>query len=74
MTAPAGSEALGWMLRSVLLRPAHLQLTLWLLATLLYGVAAGVLLNGHPYVAGAVITAVWLAATWRGLHSLKDGC
>jgi hypothetical protein len=69
MAAPARSKALGWTLHAILLRPGHLQLALWLLATVVYGVAAGVLLNGHPYVAGAVITAVWLAATWRGLRS-----
>jgi hypothetical protein len=46
----------------------HRPLSLWLLSTLLYGTIAGAMLHDHPYVAGAVITAVWLAATWRGLH------
>jgi hypothetical protein len=55
------------MLRAVLRNPTQLPLALWLLATLLYGAVAGALLHEHPYVAGAVITAIWVAATWRGL-------
>jgi hypothetical protein len=54
------------MIRAVLRDPSHVPLTLWLLATLLYGTVAGALLHAQPYVAGAVITAVWVAATWRG--------
>jgi len=59
------------MIGAVLLCPRHAPLTLWFLATLLYGAAAGALLHDHPYVAGAVITAIWLAATWRGLRHLQ---
>jgi hypothetical protein len=33
---------------------------------LLYGALAGALLYERPYVAGAVLAAVWLAAIWRG--------
>jgi hypothetical protein len=43
-----------------------LPLALWLAGTLLYGTIAGVLLHEHPYVAGAVLAAVWLSAIWRG--------
>ena len=35
------------------------------------GTAAGALITGHPYIAGAAITAAWLAATWRGIHHLR---
>ena len=67
MSTPPTNRALR-MIGAVLRNPAHLPLALWLLATLLYGTVAGALLHDQPYVAGAVITAVWVAATWRGLH------
>lgn len=53
-------------MRALLLGRRHLPLALWLLATMVYGAVAGVLLQERPYVAGAVVTAVWLAAIWRG--------
>jgi hypothetical protein len=59
------------MIRAAIRDPSLLPLALWLLATLLYGTVAGALLHEQPYVAGAVITAVWVAATWRGLHIFK---
>ena len=34
--------------------------------------AAGALVSGHPYVAGAVITSAWLAATRRGIRHLQS--
>jgi len=47
--------------------PCHLPLTLALLAAVLSGTTAGVLLRDHPLAAAATITAVWGAGTWRGL-------
>jgi hypothetical protein len=41
-------------------------------ATVLAGTAAGALLSGHPYVAGAVITTAWAAGTWRGIRHLQS--
>lgn len=51
----------------MLLRARHLRLTLWLGATLIYGTAAGTLLQSEPMIAGLVMTAVWVAAIWGPL-------
>lgn len=51
----------------MLLRARHLRLALWLAATLVYGTAAGTLLQPEPVVAGLVMTAVWVAAIWGPL-------
>jgi hypothetical protein len=60
-----------WVFASFAFCPCHLPVTLGLLAFLLSGTAAGALLLSHPYAAGAVITAVWLAGTWRGVRYLR---
>jgi hypothetical protein len=41
------------------------------MALLLGGTAAGALLRAHPYIAGAVVTALWIAGTWRGLALVR---
>jgi hypothetical protein len=61
-----------WIMGAFLICPCHLPLTLWLAATLLGGTALGAALWGHRVIAGAVITLVWLAATWRGFHLLRS--
>ena len=66
MGAPERPERSVVAMRALLLGRRHLPLALWLLGTLLYGTVAGVLLHEVPYVAGAVVTAVWVAAIWRG--------
>jgi hypothetical protein len=63
---------LAWLIGALLICPCHLPLTLGLAATVLAGTAAGALVSGHPYVAGAVITSAWLAATWRGIRHLQS--
>ena len=65
MSVSDETERAAWMFRALLLCRRHLPLALWLLGTLLYGTIAGALLHEHPYVAGAVLTAVWLGAIWR---------
>ena len=67
--APAANpvSALGPML----LRSRHSRLTLWLAATLIYGMAAGTLLQPEPVVAGLVMTAVWVAAIWGPLAARR---
>ncbi len=64
-------RGLAWVIGALLICPCHLPLTLGLAATLLSGTAAAALLHDHPYVAGAVITMVWLAATWRGIRQIQ---
>lgn len=68
-----GSQAKGllWLAGGFLFCPCHLPLTLWLISALLAGTAAGALLRDHVVAAGLVISAIWLAATWRGLRLLK---
>ncbi|HYB96757.1 MAG TPA: hypothetical protein VEC39_17420 [Vicinamibacterales bacterium] len=46
-------------------------MTLAALAVLLGGMAAGALLRAHPYLAGAIVTLVWAAGTWRGFVLVK---
>ena len=76
MNASSETRGVLWLIGALLLCPCHLPLTLWLLGTLLYGTVAGVLLHEHPLVAGAVISVVWLAATWRAVRLLdaKQAC
>jgi hypothetical protein len=40
-------------------------------ATALSGTALGIALRAHLYVAGALVTIVWAAATWRGIVLLR---
>jgi len=63
----AENRGLAWVLGAFVICPCHLPLTLWAAAALLSGTTAGLLLRQHIYVAGAVISAVWAAATWRGI-------
>jgi hypothetical protein len=46
-------------------------MALGLATTLLAGTAAGVLLRAHLVLAGIVITAAWVAGTWRGIHLMR---
>ena len=66
----AENRGLAWVIASFVLCPCHLPITLWWMALLLSGTAAGALLRSHPIVAGVVVTAVWLAGTGRGVRYL----
>ena len=57
---------MAWMIGAFVFCPCHLPITLGALALLLGGTAAGALLRAHPYVAGIVVTLLWVAGTWRG--------
>jgi MerE protein len=71
MTATqAENRGLAWVIASFALCPCHLPITLWWMALLLSGTAAGALLRSHPIVAAVIVTAVWLAGTWRGVRYL----
>jgi MerE protein len=71
-SAHAERRGLAWVIGAFVICPCHLPLTLGLAATLLSGTAVGALIRGHPYIAGAAITAAWVAATWRGVHHLRS--
>ena len=58
---------MAWMIGAFVFCPCHLPITLSVLALMLGGTAAGALLRAHPYIAGAIVTLLWIAGTWRGL-------
>jgi hypothetical protein len=64
----AENRGLAWVIGSFVLCPCHLPITLWWMALLLSGTAAGALLRSHPVIAGVVVTVLWLAGTWRGVR------
>ena len=66
----AENRGLAWVIGSFVLCPCHLPITLWWVALLLSGTAAGTLLRSHPLIAGVVVTVLWLAGTWRGIRYL----
>lgn len=65
------NRGLVWVIGAFLICPCHLPITLGLATTLLAGTAAGVLLRAHTLAAGILITAAWVAGTWRGIHQLR---
>lgn len=67
----AENRGLAWVIGAFVICPCHLPLTLGLAATLLGGTAAGAALRGHPFVAGTVIAAAWVAATWHGIRLMR---
>ena len=71
---PAQLEKRGlwWVAGAFVFCPCHLPITLSVLALLLGGTAAGALLRAHPYVAAAVVTALWAAGTWRGFSLIRS--
>ena len=70
---PAQLENRGmlWMIGAFVFCPCHLPLTLGALALLLGGTTIGVLLRAHPYIAAAIVTALWAAGTWRGFALIR---
>jgi Fe2+ transport system protein B len=67
----AENRGLAWVIGAFLICPCHLPLTMVLASTVLASTTAGVLLRAHPLAAGIVITAAWVAGTWRGIHHLR---
>ena len=63
---------MAWMIGAFVFCPCHLPITLAALAFLLGGTAAGVALRAHPYVAAAIVTALWAAGTWRGYALIRS--
>jgi cytochrome c biogenesis protein CcdA len=67
----AENRGLAWVVGAFVICPCHLPLTLWGIAALLSGTAAGVLLREHVYAAGAAISVLWAAATWHGVRYFR---
>ena len=66
------NRGLAWLIGGFLICPCHLPMLLGLAGTVLAGTVLGALVSGHPYVAGAIITTAWAAATWRGIRHLQS--
>ena len=66
----AENRGLAWVIGAFVFCPCHLPITLWWIALLLSGTAAGALLRNHLVLAGVIVTVVWAAGTWRGIRYL----
>jgi mercuric ion transport protein len=62
-----------WVIGAFVFCPCHLPITLSVLALLLGGTAAGVALRAHPFIAGTIVTVLWIAGTWRGFNLIRSG-
>ena len=60
-----------WIAGAFILCPCHLPITLWVIGALLSGTALGAAFTGHVFVAGAVISIVWLVATLHGFNLMR---
>jgi len=66
------NRGMAWVIGAFVFCPCHLPITLSALALLLGGTAAGAMLGAHPYLAGAVVTLIWAAGTWRGFALVRS--
>jgi hypothetical protein len=67
----AHRRGVAWIIGAFVFCPCHLPITLWVVAALLSGTAAGALVLGHPYLSGAALLAVWLAGTLHGFNLMR---
>ena len=66
------NRGMAWMIGAFVFCPCHLPITLAVAGLLLGGTAAGALLSAHPYIAGTVVTLLWVAGTWRGFSLVRS--
>ena len=71
LTPARKNRGMLWIIGAFLVCPCHLPLTMALAGMLLAGTTAGALLRSHPVAAGALMTLVWVAGTWRGFFWLR---
>jgi len=67
----AGRRGTAWVIGSFVLCPCHLPITLAVLAAVLSGTALGAVVSGHLYLAGAIISLLWLAGTLHGFNLMR---
>jgi MerE protein len=60
-----------WVIGAFVFCPCHLPITLSVLAMLLGSTATGVALRAHPFIAGTIVTMLWIAGTWRGFRLVR---
>ena len=70
---PEQSERRGvaWVIGSFVLCPCHLPITLSVIGLVLSGTALGALFRGHLFVAGAIVSILWLAGTLHGFNLMR---
>lgn len=68
----AENRGLVWLMGGFLFCPCHLPLTVAVAGALLSGTAAAAFLRDNIYLAAAVSTLLWLAASWRGIRLLRS--
>jgi MerE protein len=61
-----------WVIGAFVFCPCHLPITLSVLAMLLGGTATGIALRAHPFIAGTIVTTLWVAGTWRGFALVRS--
>ena len=66
------NRGMWWVMGAFVFCPCHLPITLSVLALLFGGTAAGVALGAHPFMAGAAVTVLWIAGTWRGFALMRS--
>jgi cytochrome c biogenesis protein CcdA len=64
-------RGVAWVIGSFVLCPCHLPITLALIGLVLSGTALGALYRGHLFLAGAIISIVWLAGTLHGFNLMR---
>ena len=70
-SAPLERRGRRWIFGSFAFCPCHLPLTLGILVTVFGGTAVGAVLRDYIVLAGIVITAGWVAGTWRGFRLVR---
>ena len=60
-----------WIAGAFILCPCHLPITLWVIGALVSGTALAAVFTGHVFVAGAVISIIWLVATLHGFNLMR---
>ena len=79
VAAPAGGETpalerrgRAWLLWSFLLCPCHLPLSLGVLTAVLAGTSVGVAVRDHVWLAGGLISFLWVIGTGYGFRLIRQ--
>src|ERR1051326_3188494 len=67
----AERRGIAWVIGSLVLCPCHLPITLAVIGLVLSGTALGALFRGHLFLAGSIISIVWLAGTLHGFNLMR---
>ena len=66
------TRGIAWLVGGFVFCPCHLPLTLGAIASLLSGTAVGALVSGHPWIAGILVTLVWIVMWVIGFRRLLE--